>query len=115
MKYRFYKNELGWFIDIKWWPKRLVHHLAMVMGADLLLDKLSNGKDEVEISFSRKQKPYHVKKLVRSGILGVFDGAVYVPNEDKITNEYGQNWLWLCFVTIFVFGHYPKEIYYKVL
>ena len=81
---------------------------------DDLLDKLSNKENKVELEISTKLKP-NFKTLTRNEkILGLFEGAIYVPKEDKIVNGYGQNWLWLCFVTIFVFGYYPKNIYYKV-
>ena len=114
MKYTFNKEDLGWFIDIKWFPKRFKHHLAMVIGADILLDKISNKQNKVELEISTRLKP-NFKRLERHEILGLFNGAIYIPKEDIIVNEYGQNWLWLCFVTLFVFGYYPKNIYYKVL
>jgi len=41
--YRFYKDDLGWFIDLPSFPLNR-GYLAMVLGADDLLDKLSKGK-----------------------------------------------------------------------
>lgn len=116
---RFYKKEGTWFIDLKFWPLSK-SYLAMVCGADKLLDKLSEGKDEVTIQYSKR------------GIIG-FDGILqrdYILDGDymfgaiydlKYMNIDGyscdgnkKNNIWLCPVTLFIFFTYPKEIFFKV-
>lgn len=116
---RFYKKEGTWFIDLKFWPLNK-SYLAMVCGADKLLDKLSEGKDEVTIQYSKR------------GIIG-FDGILqrdYILDGDymfgaiydlKYMNIDGyscdgnkKNNIWLCPVTLFIFFMYPKEIFFKV-
>jgi hypothetical protein len=53
--HRFYKDDQGWFIDL---PEFLEAglgtkgNLAMVAGADTLLDRLSNNGDEVILRIS---------------------------------------------------------------
>lgn len=117
--YRFYKDEYGWFIDLKWFPFNRAH-LAMVCGADELLDKLSKGGNEVRLKISTnifKVDNYYISnRLERVKKLGLLYGAVYEPSFHKIQNKiFEKNQLWLCAVTLLVFGHYPKNIYYSVV
>lgn len=117
--YRFYKDEYGWFIDLKWFPFNRAH-LAMVCGADDLLDILSDGKDEVRLKIStgifRVGKYYISNRLYRVRKLGFLNGAVYEPSFHKIENKiFEKNQLWICAVTLLVFGYYPKNIYYSVV
>jgi len=122
MTKRFYKEDGTWFIDLKLWPASK-KHLAMVLGADKLLDVLSKGDDEVKIEFSRKGFDGYDGKLVLNNKLpGKFSGAVYDVKSVKINysvlglkGEDSKDSLWLCGVTLFVFLRYPKEIYFKVV
>jgi len=118
MTKRFYKEDGTWFIDLKWWPADK-SHLAMVMGADKLLDKLSGDNDEVTIEFSTSGSNNYDGVLNKEYRVGgsYFHGAVYhVKNVDlDYSCDKGKNNLWLCGVTLFVFlGRYPQLIYYKV-
>lgn len=116
----FYKNELGWFIDIPWWPFSK-GHLAMIAGADVFLDKLAAGKETVKIEIATKNTPKHFDGfLLRRMKLGMFLGAIYQPLGKTKLEEYEIadgvfNRLFLCAVTLVVFGRYPRRIYYKVL
>lgn len=115
-KYRFYKDESCWFIDLKWFPFNKAH-LAMVCGADELLDNLSENSAEVFLEISTKpiKNNYDCLHLVEK--LGWVMGAVYeVSATKRIKNSiFNTNQLWLCAVTLLVFGHYPKNIYFKKL
>lgn len=121
-KYRFYKNELGWFIDLKWFPFNKAW-LAMVAGADVLLDVLSKGKDEVTLEVSTSPILYStgvLEKEDNEDIKGIFQGRVYESKHIKINSCLGSpssrhNILWLCPATLWVFLKYPKKIYYKVI
>ncbi len=114
--YKFYKNELGWFIDLKYFPFS-VAYCAMVAGADDLLDQLSNNSNTIKLKVSIRKFKGHDDILIRTEKLGLTMGSIYTPQKitlkTKIFN--GQNLLWLCPVTLFVFLHYPKKIYYKTI
>jgi len=108
MKYTFYKEEDNrWYVDL---PKYIKEggekaDLEMVLGADELLDMLSNGQDRVTISLSEEEVPCRATlTLVKKYEDG--DGADY-------TAEVGDKKFdcWLCNVMIYVFTYYPKKIY----
>jgi hypothetical protein len=112
MVYRFYKNK-GWFIDLPSYPFSKAH-LAMVKGADILLDQLAENKNEIWIEGSTRPIPEYTDVLDRVKKLGFAKGAIYKGNKIKIHYAIPEeNNLWLCPVTLFVFFHYPKKIYYK--
>ena len=114
--YNFYKNESGWFIDLPNFPfdKSL---LAMVCGADDLLDKLSKGRDEVKIAISSNYNDVDYDDVLKlEAKLGLRKGAIYKTLLNKLQdNGFGKDRLWLCPVTLWVFLRYPKNIYFKVL
>jgi len=113
MIYRFYKNNRGWFIDLPNYPFSKAH-LAMVKGADVLLDQLAENRNEVWIEESTRPIPEYTDVLDRVKKLGLAKGAIYKGNKIKIHHAIlEENNLWLCPVTLFVFLHYPKKIYYK--
>jgi hypothetical protein len=104
----FIKEDTGsWFIDLPDWTGSKAE-LAMVAGADTLLDTLSNGESLLSILVSKKPRPGFsmLKKLFNTPFVG---GATYINNGD-ITKP-----LWLCRVTEFVLGGMPKRIYYKLV
>lgn len=114
-KYRFYKDELGWFIDLKWFPFNR-GFLAMIAGADILLDKLSNNQKEVilKITSIRPKENNYEDCIIRQQKLGLLNGAVYKTVINKLPNSgVGKNKLWLCAVTLLIFGRYPRKIYFK--
>lgn len=114
-KMRFYKDEGYWFADVPQWkgPKA---NLMMVAGADTLLDKLGQEQkrrffrraDDVTltISTSTKYMPdgYRTLKMIEKC---EFDGAYYKYGFK------GNEICWLCDVTAWVIGYFPKEIYYS--
>jgi hypothetical protein len=115
MIYRFYKNNKGWFIDLPNYPFSK-SHLSMVKGADVLLDQLSKYGNEIWIEASTRPIPQYTDVIDRVKRLGLAKGAVYKGNNIKINHSILQdNNLWLCPVTLFVFWHYPKKIYYKIV
>lgn len=108
------KEYRRWYIVLPEWTGSR-SSLEMVAGADLLLDRLAGNEDEVTLelredikdsihghSCLRLKKKYHQ-------LLG--GGADYycgpgINNKDT---------LWLCNVTKFVFGYFPKIIWYRVI
>jgi len=113
MIYRFYKNSTGWFVDLPNYPFSKAH-LAMVKGADVLLEQLAEGKNEVWFEASTQPIPEYTDVLDRVKKLGITKGAIYKGNLIKINHKIlEENNLWLYPVTLFVFQRYPKKIYYK--
>jgi predicted alpha/beta-hydrolase family hydrolase len=120
--HKFYKDDEGWFIDL---PEFLEAglgtkaNLAMVAGADTLLDKLSNNGNNISLIISDELFDGFENELVMTGM-----GA-----DVQVLEEYGHpiqfggyykeiktdHLLWLCPVTVYVFGgHYPKSIFLKI-
>lgn len=105
---RFDKEKGGWFIYLPEWPGSKAD-LAMVCGADTLLETLALGKPSItlEVAQAPVDDFYRLKLKQHTPEQG---GAIY--------NAYGRDdfpkELWLCDVTKFVFGGYmPLEIYFR--
>jgi len=119
--HRFYKENGVWFIDLKYWPANKAH-LAMVLGADKLLEVLFGDKGEGFLTFSTKKFEGYEDVLKKKSRLpgSYFNGAIYDVEKTKINHNlldsnYKKDNLWICGVTLFVFwGIYPKNIYFKV-
>lgn len=100
-----------WYIDLPNWP--FAHHnLMMVSGADDLCEELKYDKNHtsVEVIVSDNiedltKKNYIELKKLNSKFL---EGATY-----KVTGSESVDTLWICPVTLFVFGNYPEYIYLK--
>lgn len=83
--------------------------LEMVQGADKLCDKLSNGKNTLKVKVWRKEHKNATHVLKRMVVVyGSFYHAVDTVNDS-------QSVIWLCPVTKFVFGKYPKVLSLKVI
>jgi hypothetical protein len=103
IKYRFYKkDELSWYIDLPEYPGN-IDDLMMVAGADKMLDQLAKDSNEVMLHVSEVKFPGS-RTLKLTGLTGN-EGANYMTGNDKI---------WLCGVTEYVFGYYPKQIFFKI-
>ena len=116
----FYKEEGRWYIDLPEYIEAGLgdkENLQMVLGADLVLDKLSNNTNQVTLKFSEEmnfkpdvtlvkiQEGKNDEDLKAVGHPMVDTGAYYVPMSVDIDS------VWLCPVTKWVFGgKYPKEI-----
>lgn len=123
MKLRFYKEETGfWYADL---PDYIAaggkkEDCQMVAGADLWLDILVNGKrNDITLEVS-KERGDNVLRLIFKGYDGTdcdlmnFGGATYRPGEIRGV-DYSHHTIWLCPVTLFVFGEYPAAIYYNIV
>jgi hypothetical protein len=104
MKYlKFNKEADGrWFIDLPSWDGNK-SDLEMVLGADTMLEIFSQGEGYVEICVHDKEYDSLYKLYFDKFESG---GAWYLF--ESPTNEFK---VWLCFVTKFVFGYFPKIIY----
>ena len=112
--YRFYKDEYGWFIDLPEWEGEK-SDLQMVMGADVFCDMLSQGKNEVVITLSTE--PFDGCDQLDFLYLGRLEGPEYGEGAWYELERYADVQLnvtmWLCDVTKYVFGDFPKQIYFK--
>jgi len=135
----FVKDDDTWYIDLPNWPWRR-ENLAMVCGADKMLDLLANspendkGSNRVRVQVKPAKEPVGSDELqqllqdnwveltqTQSTLTG---GATYTlkgkidkefVRKDYRTGELKPRTLWLCPVTLFVFGHYPKYFYGRVV
>ena len=113
MIYKFYKTEdKRWYIDLPTW-KGDKSDLEMVAGADVMLDILSEGKGKLTVDLSDKytdkqkwDKPVILELHEKhAGLTG--GGATYMWGDEKI---------WLCDVTKFVFdGYFPHFIIFGII
>jgi len=135
----FVKDDGTWYIDLPEWPWRR-ENLAMVCGADKMLDLLAatpqndKGLNRVKVQVKPAAEPVDHDTLqqllsedwveltqIKSTLTG---GATYTLKgniskdfvcKDYWTGELKPRTLWLCPVTLFVMGQYPKYFYGKVI
>ena len=114
------EDDGKWYADIPGWPKRFHKNAEMVCGADRLLDALSgrkvgweNPSDYLTIRVTVKEKLDIKNQPKSNGLLclefsELTKGAFYASNHI-------HDFVYLCPVTLFVLGRYPRLIYYKVI
>lgn len=113
--YRFYKDEDGWFIDLPEWDGE-VWELQMVAGADIFLDVLAQGKNEVFLTLS--STPFENAEVLIFEKIGRLEGFEFGSGAWYLLKEYkGITYnlkMWLCDVTKhpLVFGRFPENIYF---
>lgn len=105
------ENDNNWYIDLPEWPFQH-HNLMMVAGADKLCAFLSSDDTNTYVEVIPSDKHMVIPDyacLTLQGKPSVVGGATY-----SVTNLTGfEEDIWLCPVTIFVLGHYPKYIYVR--
>jgi hypothetical protein len=105
----FYKDSTGWYIDF---PEFITSgygtkaDLAMVSGADTMLDYLSKGNTRIKLSFSNyelSEAKIELKMVTKNQW-----GATYKTNHLDIPQ------VWLCNVTkLFFNGAHPHRIFIR--
>ena len=113
--FKFYKEESGrWYVDLPEWTGHK-EELEMVMGADSFLEILSQGESESYVTLSDKEfdgaERLELTNLGRIEGIELGSGAWYSLKE-YMGIPYDME-MWLCDVTKFVFGDFPKVIYFK--
>jgi hypothetical protein len=108
-QFDFYKDSTGWYIDF---PEYInlgygtKADLAMVSGADAMLDYLSQGNPRIKLTFSDKElmdAKVNLTMVARNQW-----GATYKTNHNIIPQ------VWLCNVTkLFFDGIHPSRIYIR--
>ncbi len=113
-----------WYYDFKYWGFDHAN-LEMVSGADKLCELYANGKDEVtvEIIASKKKQnlsPQLYDEFVAEDIIidGMTHQGDFINSQlDKFlygrTYQKGYTQMWICPVTLFVLGRYPKYLYIR--
>lgn len=105
-----HENDGLWYVDFPNWPFDH-HNLLMVAGADELCaflseDNISSYISVIPASEKEEHEGYAELTRVNSSLTG---GATY-----EVKNLPGFNRdIWLCPVTLFVLGEYPKYMYIK--
>lgn len=112
--FKFYRDETGWFVDLPEWEGSKAD-LQMVSGADTFLDILSQGDNIIYITLSDEEfEGANSMDFLYPGRLENWElgeGAWYRMNR-YMDMVYDLD-MWLCDVTKFVFGGFPKIIYFK--
>jgi hypothetical protein len=119
-----------WYYDFKHWGFDK-HNLLMVSGADNLCELYAKGKNEVTVQLITTNKPIEDKNVNKNYDLFTaeelpqntkfIDKILYGRNYTQIKTIYDDNLkeqiqirtMWICPVTLFVLGRYPKYIYIK--
>lgn len=113
---QFNKEKDGcWYVDFPHWP--FSHdNLAMVSGADSMCELLADGDSFVEVSVvpAKKQEQhdgYIELKQTEHSLLG---GSTYLVMYQPFVERFKHDTIWICPVTLFVLGRYPKFLYVKL-
>lgn len=107
---QFNQEEDGrWYVDFPNWPFDHAN-LEMVAGADELCEYFStDGVAKVKVIPSDKEEEHPgYAKLIRKA-WSLTGGSTYEVTQLRGFNEN----IWLCPVTLFVLGQYPKYLYVK--
>jgi hypothetical protein len=108
INFAFYKEQHGtWYIDLPDYPGPK-GDLAMVAGADDMLDYLAKGEKHVNVKMS--ERPFEgalEMQLIKMGAPG--GGAYYKPKNHAIQS------VWLCDVTLYALGKFPVKIYFQAI
>ena len=106
---RFYKeSDNRWYADIPDWTGEK-WELEMVLGADTMLDILAQGEGEVSLIISTQ--PFEGADDLVFESMG--DGGAWYSVDMLKGISYPDFEIWLCHVTEFVFGEFPKILYIK--
>jgi hypothetical protein len=112
--FKFYKEFGLWYVDLPEWEGERAE-LQMVAGADDFLEILAQGEESVYVTLSTEpfNGAYKIT-LLHLGKLETWEmgtGAWYMLDCYRgITYNLE---MWLCDVTVHVFGYFPKEIYFS--
>lgn len=109
----FHREDDGvWYVDFPGWA--FAHHnFAMVGGADKLCSYLSDDGNTVEVDVIASNHPLSLQGY---GLLAkTYSSLTY--GADYGTSGFADfsKTVWICPVTLFVLGRYPKYIYIRKL
>jgi hypothetical protein len=104
---RFYIESNRWYADIPEWTGPMAD-LEMVMGADMMLNIMSQGENDVTLTLF-DDLVHDAESILSLNKLGGSEGGGYY-NFDSFRGISYNTEVWLCNVTNFVFGNIPKTI-----
>lgn len=112
--HKFYKENFGsWYIDLPLYLEQggSKGDLAMVAGADTMLDVIAEGRDRVIVSMDTQPFANADELVLLRLCEPSMGGGYYLMQsfEGRLINQE----MWLCGVTEFVFGGMPEKIYVK--
>jgi hypothetical protein len=112
-KYRFYKNEVEWFVDLPEYLEKggSISNLEMVEGADTMLDIMAEDKKEVIVYFSTERFDNSDHLTLKEKCEPLKGGAYYFMKEYQ-GKEINLT-MWLCQVVEFVFGDIPTNLFVR--
>ena len=100
----FIKIGRKWYCEVPGFPKELFEHTLMVSGAAKFLDNHAGGAKRIAIKIQISDEGTGKNRLAKntSTLTG---GAFYNDLSGSVNEE-----IWLCPVTLFLLGRYPKNI-----
>ena len=113
---RFFKQDNKWYADV---PNHTLEENEMVMGADIALEYLAEGRTELFITLTDEYPGWNAplvltrKEYDETGAYYDLSGILFM--DFMIT--YGKEFIgikpqvWICNVTLDVFGEFPECIY----
>lgn len=112
-----YNGFKRWYYDwdkdhlFKWAFKE--DNLEMVYGADDLCEKFSGGKQNIEINVVKSNEKLNFSndylELIRKPLSKGFKDKICL-GANYVNSKTGEK-MWICPVTLFVLGKYPKFLY----
>ena len=118
-KLRFFKQDKKWYADV---PNHTLDENEMVMGSDIVLDLMSDNKDEIVLTLSDEDDKHSIltmtmKEHDSEGAYYTLSGFLYNKFLDLFASDPSivpfdiTNEIWICNVTHDVFGSHPENIY----
>ena len=100
----FVKFGRKWYCEVPGFPKELFEHTLMVGGAAKLLEHHARGGKRIAMKVKITNEENGNMGLVKNSST-ITGGAFYNDLSGSVNEE-----IWLCPVTLFVLGKYPKNI-----
>lgn len=119
---RFFKQEGNWYADV---PNHTLEENEMVMGSDIALDYIAEGRNELNITMTDENPGWNVplelkrKKHDDEGAYYMVSGLLFMDFMITCQEQLGHMHvpeslrpeIWICNVTHDVFGEHPEHIY----
>ncbi len=99
------EDDNKWYVVAPQWEGDK-EELEMVLGADTLCDILAQGSREVNVTITTEEQTSYRAVLERMSSL---DGGYWYLARIPSTNQVIE--LWLCHVTEYLLGSFPKKLY----
>lgn len=109
------EEDGGWYIRLEGWPEEYHANLEMVSGAARLLDKIYRGTSNfVQVAVTTEENEERYDDIILTKESSSLTGGAYYKAVFK-NGDVFEDTIWLCPVTLAVFGRYPKRFGVKIL